>query len=74
MMSRQNVELDDERVVVVTRGTPISSSATPSSASPESHDQIASLISIREGQVVRMCDYKTKAGALAAASGAGDEI
>jgi hypothetical protein len=35
---------------------------------PEGHDQIASLITIREGTVVQMRDFKTKAEALVAAS------
>jgi hypothetical protein len=33
---------------------------------PEGHDQIASLVTIRESKVFQIRDYKTKAEALAA--------
>jgi hypothetical protein len=68
------IDIDDERIVVVTRGNPDFEQRHAELGLPESHDQIASLIRIREGQVVRMRDYKTKAGALAAASAADDGI
>ena len=60
------IDIDDERIVVVTRGNRDFEQRYAEVGPPEGHDQIASLVTIREGKVVQMRDYKTKAEALAA--------
>jgi ketosteroid isomerase-like protein len=49
------IDIDEERIVVVTR------------KNPEGHDQIASPVTIRDSKVFQIRDDKTKAEALAAA-------
>jgi ketosteroid isomerase-like protein len=63
------IGIDDERVLVVTRGNPDFEGRFAELSLPEGHDEIASLITIREGKVVQMRDYKTRAEALAAIVG-----
>jgi hypothetical protein len=62
------IDIDDERIMVVTRGNHDFAQRHAELGLPEGHDQIASLITIREGTVVQMRDFKTKAEALVAAS------
>jgi ketosteroid isomerase-like protein len=66
------IDIDDERIIVVTRGNPDFEQRFAELGLPEGHDQIASLVTIREGKVVQMRDYKSKAEALAAV-GEGDD-
>ena len=63
------IDVDDEQIVVVMRRNPESERSYADSGLPEGHDQTANLVTIREGKVVSMRDYKTKAEALAAAGG-----
>ena len=63
----QIIDIDDERVVVVTRGNPDFAQRHAELGLPEGHDELASLVTIREGTVISMRDYKTKDEALAAA-------
>jgi ketosteroid isomerase-like protein len=66
------IDIDDERIVVVTRGNTDFEQRYTELGLPEGHDQIASLVTIRAGKVLQMRDYKTKADALAAARENGD--
>lgn len=68
----QIIDIDEERIVVVTKGNPDFAQRHAELGLPEGHDQIASLVTIREGKVVQMRDYKTKAEALAEAREKGD--
>ena len=60
------IDIDDERIVVVTRGNPDFAQRYAELGLPEGHDQIASPVTIRESKVFQIRDYKTKAEALAA--------
>jgi ketosteroid isomerase-like protein len=62
------IDIDDERIIVVTRGNPDFEQRYAELGLPEGHDQIASLVTIRDGKVVQMRDYKTKAEAVASVS------
>jgi ketosteroid isomerase-like protein len=62
------IDIDDERIIVVTSGNRDFEQRHAELGLPEGHDEIASVITIREGKVVQMRDHRSKAEALAAAS------
>jgi ketosteroid isomerase-like protein len=62
------IDVGDDRIVVVTSGNPDFEERYAELGLPEGHDEISSVITIREGKVVRMRDYMTRAEALAAVS------
>jgi ketosteroid isomerase-like protein len=61
------IDVDDERFVVVTRGNPDFKGSYADMGLPEGHDEIATLVTIRDGKVVQMRGYTTKDEALIAA-------
>ncbi|MFL5864512.1 MAG: nuclear transport factor 2 family protein [Solirubrobacteraceae bacterium] len=66
------IDVDEERIVVVMRRNPDSERSYAEEGVPEGHDESANLVAIRDGKVVSMQDYKTKADALAAVRDGGD--
>jgi ketosteroid isomerase-like protein len=66
------IDADEERIVVVMRRNPESKRSYAEEGLPEGHDETANLITIRNGKVVALQDYKTKADALAAVGSEGD--
>jgi ketosteroid isomerase-like protein len=68
---REVVELDDERVLVV-MGLRTDSEITPEALGlPKDHDEVANVVTFRDGKVIAMQDYRSKAEALAAVKGEG---
>jgi ketosteroid isomerase-like protein len=65
---KEIIDIDDERIMVTTSGNPDFEERYAELGLPEGHDEISSLVTIREGKVVQMRDYKTKAEALAVVS------
>ncbi len=63
------IDVDEERIVVVMRRNPESERSHADEGVPEGDDESANLVTIRDGKVVSMQDYRTKADALAAVSG-----
>jgi ketosteroid isomerase-like protein len=67
----RSVELDEERVLVV-MGLSMDSEITPEDLGlPEDHDEVANLVTFRDGKVIAMQDYRSRAEALAAVKGEG---
>jgi ketosteroid isomerase-like protein len=66
------IDVDGEQIVVVMRRNPESKRSYADAGLPEGHDEIANVVTIRDGKVISMRDYLTKADALAAASEGGD--
>jgi ketosteroid isomerase-like protein len=64
---REIIDVDDERIVVVMRRRADSARSYAGMEVPEGHDESANLVTIRDGKVVAMRDYRTKAEALEAA-------
>lgn len=58
------IEVDDEHIVVVMRRRPDSEVSNEDLGLPEGHDETANLVTILDGKVVAMHDYRTKAEAL----------
>lgn len=65
---REVIDLGDDRVLVVMRRHPDSEVSYADLGVPEGHDEFANVITIRDGKVVAMHDYMSKADALAAAA------
>lgn len=66
------IDVDEERIVLVMRRNPDSERSYAEMGVPEGHDESANMVTIRDGKVMSMQDYKTKADALAAVSDGGD--
>ncbi len=63
------IDVDEEGIVVVMRRNPESERSHADEGVPGGHDESANLVTIRDGKVVSMQHYRTKADALAAVSG-----
>src|SRR5207244_12543577 len=61
------IDVDEERIVVVTRRNPDSERSYEESGLPEGHDETANVVTIREGKVLAMREYRPQAEARAAA-------
>lgn len=59
-------EIDDARVLVITALSPDSEVSPEVLGLAQGHDEMANVVTIRDGTVVEMLDYKTKADALKA--------
>jgi ketosteroid isomerase-like protein len=68
---KEIIDVDDERVVVVMKRNPDSRRSYADSGLPEGHDETANVVTIRDGKVVAMQDYRSRAEATEAAQGAG---
>ena len=66
------IDVDDERIVVVMRRNRDSERSYADAGIPEGHDESANVVTIRDGKVVSMRDYMTKAEALAVVGKRGD--
>jgi hypothetical protein len=68
---REVIELDEERVLVV-MGLRTDSEITPEALGlPEDHDEVANVVTFRDGKVIAMQDFRSKAEALGAVKGGG---
>lgn len=62
------IDVDDERIVVVTRRRSDSERSYADMGVEEGHDEFANVVTIRDGRVISMRSHRTKAEALAAAA------
>ena len=69
---REVTDLGEGRVLVVTRLGPDSEIRPQDLGLPEGHDETASVVTIRNGKVIAMQDYRSRAEAIDASQGPGD--
>jgi hypothetical protein len=68
---REVTELGEGRVLVVTGLRPDSEISPKDLGLPEGHDETANVVTIRDGKVIMMQDYRSRGEAINAVQGAG---
>ena len=63
------IDVDKDRIIVVMKRNPESERSYGEMGVPEGHDESANVVTLRDGKVGSMRDYRTKADALAAVRG-----